>query len=132
MAHRFLHSDITHPDHGMLHRAYVDVMTQYPNKNVTFYFYEDYPYVARFNKEQPITLEKNLENDTNRLFDRVDIPLSNAEVRQKQKSLEAYPSQIKAFDALQFDVVTADIDYTDARCGPGNACEVVYKLFIAP
>lgn len=119
---------ISHPDHALLHRAFFDVAENYPKQNVTFYFYEDYPYVEQFNKTSVISVEKNLENDTNRIFDTVQIPLTARQVSKKENSLSAYTSQIKAFDATQADLIKDDISFTQKRCGD-TACEVVYKFF---
>jgi LmbE family N-acetylglucosaminyl deacetylase len=121
--------DITHPDHALLHRAFKDVAEQYPKKNITFYYYEDYPYVQAFTKESNISLEKNLENDTGRIFDEIHISLSSEEVSQKQSSLEKYASQSKAFTAENVDIVKNTTAYTNSRCGNEGPCEVVYRLF---
>ncbi len=120
---------ITHPDHALLHRAFKDVSEQYPKKNINFYYYEDYPYVQEFNKESQISLEKNLENDTGRIFDEIRIPLSSRQAGQKQSSLEKYASQSKAFQAENTDIVKSSTAYTKTRCATENACEVVYRLF---
>ena len=122
-------SAITHPDHALLHRAFKDVYENYPKKNISFYSYEDYPYVQEFNKESKISLEKNLENDTGRIFDTQSIVLTSKNVHTKESSLEKYASQSKAFAVSSIDIVKSSTEYTNNRCGTNVPCEVVYKLF---
>jgi LmbE family N-acetylglucosaminyl deacetylase len=120
---------ITHPDHAVVHRAFLTVADSYPKDNVTFYFYEDYPYIAEFNRESVFSLSKNLENETQKIFTEERIIISSRQLRTKEKSLSKYGSQIKAFDAIDQDIIKNDIEYTKNRCGAESACEVVYKLF---
>jgi LmbE family N-acetylglucosaminyl deacetylase len=119
---------ITHADHALLHRAFLNVAKDYAKNTASFYFYEDFPYVARFNKESVISLEKNLENDSGMIFDKTTIMLSPNDVRAKENALERYASQSEAFKAGEQDIVNDSTNYTNTRC-EDTACEVVYKLF---
>ena len=40
------------------------MILMYPKPNVSFYFYEDFPYVVRFNKTATTSVQKNIENET--------------------------------------------------------------------
>jgi LmbE family N-acetylglucosaminyl deacetylase len=122
---------INHADHAMLHRAVVSVMENYPNSNVDFYFYEDFPYIERFNRESVISLEKNLENNTDRIFNRVDVLLDSSDLKAKERAIAQYESQVKAFASQNMDIAAHALEYTKNRCSNGQACEVVYKVFRA-
>jgi hypothetical protein len=113
----------TDTDHALLHQAYMNVAMTYPEGAITFYIYEDYPYIEDFNKTSIISLNKNLENKTERLFIEEKIPLSVSNLRVKEKALKAYE--------LATTNVENNLSYTRNRCGNDTACEVVYRLFIA-
>jgi LmbE family N-acetylglucosaminyl deacetylase len=123
-------SKINHPDHVLLHKAFIDVARDFPQKNVSFYFYEDYPYVKKFNEASIVSLEKNLKKDTGFIFDKINYYLSDSDVDYKMSSIKLYPSQIKASNYFGIDIVAEDRVYTSTRCT--RACEVVYKIFRAP
>lgn len=108
----------TDADQEIIHNAFRDVAENYPKKNVSFYFYEDYPNIDQFNKSSVISLEKNLENETGKIYDQEKIELTNGDLRTKEKSLESLSSSL----------TQSAIDFTKKRCGE-TACEVVYKLF---
>ncbi len=120
--------NITHPDHQILHDAYIDVARNYPQVKVHFYVYEDYPYTERFTKESLSSLQNNLEKDSGLLFEKETISLTQSELHQKISSLKKYASQIKAFTAIGVDILKGSQDFTNNRCGAQGACEVVYKL----
>ncbi len=119
---------ITHADHAIVHQVYLDVAKNFPNPNVTFYIYEDYPYVDLFNKASVITLQRHLENELGSSLDPVTISLTRTQVNLKEKALSQYSSQAKAFDKNHVDIADGSITYTTKRCGENKACEVVYKL----
>jgi LmbE family N-acetylglucosaminyl deacetylase len=121
--------DLTHPDHQALHNAFLNVVDNYPKDNITFYFYEDYPYIEQFNKQSVISLKKNLENTTGKIFEEMQIPLTTRATWNKARSLKAYQSQVKAFAAVDRDILNASDAFTKNRCGSEMPCEVVYKLF---
>ena len=121
---------ITHPDHGLLHKAFLDVASQYPGTNVHFYMYEDFPYTEHFNKESVVSLKKNLELDSGSYLDQENVLLTSAQVNKKIEALTKYTSQTKAFTADTIDILTQSRNFTSTRCGidPAQACEVFYKL----
>jgi LmbE family N-acetylglucosaminyl deacetylase len=122
--------NITHPDHKLLHDAFTDVARSYPNKNVDFYYYEDYPYTQNFVRESSISLKQNVENDTGFQLSEVDIPLRPDDLTKKIDALKHYSSQLEAYVHQEpaFNIVNADQGYTRTRCGQQTACEVVYKV----
>jgi LmbE family N-acetylglucosaminyl deacetylase len=120
---------ITHPDHALLHAAFLDVIRSFPNNNVHFYFYEDYPYVERYNREVVTSLKKNLEQDSQNLLTTTEIPLTGSDVKKKISALKRYVSQtevIKIEDHI--DVIKNTETFTSTRCGSEGACEVVYEI----
>ncbi len=124
-------TDITHPDHELIHQAFLDVAKDYPNPKVRFFIYEDFPYAKRFAESSSVlTLQKNLEKDSGLLFKKVNITLSSSQVKAKISSLQKYSSQLKAFNAVDLDIIKASKEYTETRCGtnPRTACEVVYEI----
>jgi hypothetical protein len=106
-------------DHELLHRAFIDVSKSYPKKDINFYVYEDYPYTKNFNATSGISLEKNLELQSEVLVERINYPLNNSLIKAKEKVLSNYVSKTTVEDV---------IDMTERRCG-NSACEVVYKIF---
>jgi LmbE family N-acetylglucosaminyl deacetylase len=127
----YFNESITHQDHGLVHKAYIDVARSFPGNNVEFYIYEDFPYVERFNREVVFSLEKNLEQEDDIFVQKVEIPLSRNDVSTKIESLAEYKTQIKAIESTQLDIMAASKRYTENRCGSvagKSACEVVYKI----
>jgi LmbE family N-acetylglucosaminyl deacetylase len=126
----YFNQDITHPDHGLLHKAFIDVARSYPTSTVDFFVYEDYPYVERFMGESVVSLQKNLENTTELFFTKIQIPLTAQNISRKITSLRKYTSQVKAFAHLNTDILANAKRFSETRCGtnPEIACEVVYKI----
>ncbi|MDQ3014373.1 MAG: hypothetical protein M3Q73_00735 [bacterium] len=65
-------AEITHPAHALLHNAFIDVVRSYPNENVEFYIYEDQPYAGTFFRSSPMSLQRNLENTSGLVIEKVD------------------------------------------------------------
>jgi LmbE family N-acetylglucosaminyl deacetylase len=121
-------SSIAHADHTVVHNAFIDVMQSYPNSNVTFYVYEDFPYVQRYSEYAMHSLEKYLEDADSILVTEINMPLSEINILEKQKALAEYSSQVMPLsESVKKNIIQDDIEYTKKRCG-SNACEVVYKI----
>lgn len=123
---------INHADHALVHKAFIDVARSFPHDNLEFFVYEDYPYIERFNREVVWSLEKNLEDETQLVVEKVEIPLTRTQVDQKIEALKKYNTQIKSFQSVQLDIINTAKNYTEKRCGPTEkpiTCEVVYKVF---
>jgi LmbE family N-acetylglucosaminyl deacetylase len=123
---------INHPDHELLHKAYVGVANSYPATTTHFYFYEDYPYVELYNQASLISLKKNIENESGFVLTPIEISLNPGDVSKKLEALRKYDSQIKTFTLVGRDIVGGLGDYTKNRCGENKPCEVVYEVFRAP
>jgi hypothetical protein len=61
----------TNPDHAAVHQAYIDVIRSFPKDTVAFYIYEDAPYAAEFAKTSAISVQKNIEDHTGLLLEKV-------------------------------------------------------------
>ena len=121
---------VTHPDHQLLHRAYVNVAKDYPNVEINFYIYEDFPYVTRFNKDVVKSLQGYMQDVDGLYLERQQIDLSKRNVTAKLKAIGAYKSQVKAFASYHTDILKAADTYTTNRCDKSGEkpCEVVYWL----
>ncbi len=129
-------SGITHPDHKLLHDAYVDSIASFPKTNVSFYFYEDFPYIEKFNASSTHSIQNYLEQETGFLLEPTPVLLSDGQLAEKESRIGAYDSQIKALDKSEDASVLARAhDFFKNRCGNQEsiqACEMTYKVFIAP
>ena len=122
--------EITHQDHKLLHDAYKNVIDSYPKSNVDFYFYEDFPYIERFNKKSAVSIQKRLETETGFLIDQEPVDISEQALSGKIRMIESYSSQIKALET-ETGVVERAKTYFSNRCGK-KACEMTYKVFRSP
>lgn len=122
--------DISHPDHAALHQAFMNVARDYPGTTTHFYIYEDMPYILRFNREQPKSLQAFLEQTDDIYIERKNISLTHKNIEDKLRAIKAHTSQVKAFESLKQDIIEDVRTYTETRCGknPNVACEVVYGL----
>ncbi len=121
---------ITHPDHAILHQAYLNVAKDYPNTAINFYIYEDFPYVTRFNRDVVKSLQGYMEDADEIYLERQQIDLTEKQVNTKLKAIVEYKSQVKAFASYQTDIIKAAETYTTQRCDASGEkpCEVVYWL----
>lgn len=125
--------DINNPDHKIVHEAFVQAIQDFPQSNVTFRFYEDFPYIERFNKESVISVKKNIENETGFLVKEEKIMLRASDVNSKVGAIGKYTSQVKAFSAQGIDILKQAEQYTSKRCivgGSPKPCEVAYEVFV--
>jgi LmbE family N-acetylglucosaminyl deacetylase len=120
--------DITHPDHKVLHEVVADIAKDFPDKNVTFYFYEDMPYTIRFNKQALISVRKNIETIDELFLEPVNIALTKNELNQKMSAIGEYSSQVKALNSYGTDVKKDIKAYMTEHCEIAPACEMVYKV----
>lgn len=126
--------DITHPDHKIVHDAFTEVAREkWSAKNIRFFYFEDFPYVANFHNSTTTPLKTFLENQNGGVFLReTPIPLTNAALDKKIQAIGAYSSQDKAFSALGENISAAAKTFAENRCKrmspPITACEVVYEI----
>ncbi|MDO8482724.1 MAG: hypothetical protein Q7S86_02810 [bacterium] len=126
--------DITHPDHKLVHDAFFRVAREKSaQQNLRFFFYEDFPYVSRYQVSTTTPLQNFLlETNIGLTLRELELPLSPAELEEKIKSIKAYASQEKAFESLGADIVEETRTFTETRCKKTNpaslGCEVVYEI----
>ncbi|GEM_PF-181295 len=133
---------VGHPDHTILHEAYMNVISTYkPRGIVTFFIYEDFPY-AKWAGIPKTDITKTLSADSSQYFYApIYIPLNTDIVSTKKDAISSYSSQVKAMDidgisktasSSPIDIITLDIKWMSSRCNGlfriPSACEVVYQV----
>lgn len=126
---------ITHPDHKVVHDAMTEIVKLDIFKNAQFYFFEDFPYVERFQKSTTTPLTNFLkENNPDFKLAELSINISTTSLDKKISALNAYTSQDKAFSALGADITQSVRDFALKRCvgliPAPYSCEVVYEINI--
>jgi LmbE family N-acetylglucosaminyl deacetylase len=128
---------ITHPDHAIVHNAFLSVAYDYrSDNNVQFFIYEDFPYVSKFvekGKEDFLKyLTSSFPNDYQFSVKERDLSLDKEAIIKKQKAVSAYKSQVTAFRTFGDEIENSDISYNEKRCKKNHAgwyaCEVVYEI----
>lgn len=123
---------ITHPDHKILHEAFVAAAKKNKNPNVKFLIYEDFPYVWQFNQSNKIELKKYLESNDKVKLKEEYIDIGQSELEIKIKSIKDYISQVAAFRAQGSDIADLAEKFSRARCKASHpdwyACEAVYEI----
>ncbi len=127
-------SGITHPDHKIVHDAFTEVAREKSGaKNIRFFYFEDFPYVANFRNSTTTPLITFLEQENGGVSLReTPLSLTNAALDKKIQAIDAYSSQDKAFSALGENISAAAKTFAENRCKKleplWNACEVVYEI----
>lgn len=127
-------NEITHPDHKLLHDAFTSVAQEKVNqKNLHFFFYEDFPYIARYETSTTTPLKTFLEKENRRFtLHEILLPISPTTLAKKIESIKAYGSQNKAFDSLGENIAEKARTFTETRCQKNSfsrsVCEVVYEI----
>ena len=124
---------ITHPDHNILHDAFVETFKHTHDPRVHFYFYEDFPYVHTFvMKYNHISFPTYLEQHDHIGLHDYAIPLLPQHILNKESALREYTSQIQSLShGYPIDVATLDTQFDTNHCSayPSvHACERVYEL----
>jgi len=125
---------ITHPDHALLHSACIELFKNTTSTHVTFYLYEDFPYINRFLKEMPnVQLDTYIANNDGVTVYPYPVYLNQENVLHKKDALHEYASQIRALSrGVKSDIMTLDTLFNEQRCSNDPtkpyACEIVYKL----
>lgn len=125
---------VTNPDHKLVHDAYVAALSDFPNPNVSFRFYEDFPYIHNFNKSSVISIRAYLEKETGKFLVEKPATLGLADLREKLGMIRAYASQVKAFGTYPTDIVKEAEAYFSGRCSAAQLqrpCEMTYEVFVA-
>ena len=126
---------IGHVDHTILHDAYIDAISEYkPRGIVTFFIYEDFPYVKNANVSRvdsaKMDLTKSLKNDAPQFsYSPIYIPLTDETVKAKENAIRSYGSQVKAMGS---ELVSVSTEWMKDRCKGlfkvPTFCEVVYQV----
>jgi LmbE family N-acetylglucosaminyl deacetylase len=123
---------ITHPDHQIVHDAFMDVFREIKKQNVHFLMYEDFPYVYQFTMSNLGDLNTYLEKIENMKLIENPIELNKNKLAEKISGIYTYKSQAEAFLSLGDDIGIWAQKFYQERCQtllPGAyACEVVHTL----
>ena len=126
-----------HVDHTILHNAYMNVIAQYrPRGVVTFFIYEDFPYTKNAGIPKTDLTKALRANAPQFSYAPIYIPLTADLVSNKEDSIRAYDSQVKAMNAGIAqgapDIISTSQNWTKSRCNGlfrvPSACEVVYQV----
>lgn len=123
---------ITHPDHKIVHDAFMDFLSTNKKTNLHFFVYEDFPYIRQFMSTSPGNFNDFLSKQENIIFKENSIELNKSELDEKISSIYAYKSQIKAFLSLGDDLGVITDKFFQSRCKNTYpnfyACEVVHSF----
>ena len=126
-----------HPDHQLLHDAFMAVATEAGKPAARYFIYEDFPYVRQFMKENLGDPDAFLERSSGKgiALARTEIDLTADELSSKIAAISAYSSQAAAFRSFSgkdADIVMRAKEFFSTRCGGtpilSQACEVVYQI----
>lgn len=125
--------EITHPDHKLLHDTFTAVAQEHtPDTRVRFFFYEDFPYIARYRAGTTTPLKTFLEKRSGLTLQETPLVVEANTLDIKIKAIEAYTSQQKAFESLGENIASAAREYARGRCATlaprPFGCEVVYEI----
>ena len=124
---------ITHPDHQIVHDAFMDVWKKNIQPHAHFLIYEDFPYVLRFANSGLGSLNAYLEKTESMKLKENRIRLNQSELLEKIASIDMYKSQIKALSASlkDNDINSLIANFYNKRCKIlilfSYACEVAYS-----
>jgi LmbE family N-acetylglucosaminyl deacetylase len=123
--------EITHPDHKIVHDAFMNVLKTKIQFNMKFFIYEDFPYIQYFEMANLGDFNKYLTKQEHLDFNKVVIRLNKTQLEEKKSSIYAYISQQKAFLALGNDLGNMIAKFNQQRChtffSTIYACEVVHS-----
>ncbi len=124
---------ITHPDHKIVHDAFIDFFRSNKNIKISFFVYEDFPYIQEFINTNPFDdFNEFLSKQENFIFKEHVIKLTEPFLIKKIASIYTYTSQVKAFSMLGDDLDQIVRQFNQSRCKLVDlgifACEVVHKV----
>ena len=123
---------ITHPDHKIVHDAFMDVLRTNTKSDINFFVYEDFPYIRQFETTGLGSFNDYLKRQESIKFEEKVIELNESELNEKISSIYAYKSQIKAFLSLGDDLRVISEKFNKLRCKTIQpifyACEVVHNF----
>lgn len=125
---------ITHPDHKIVHEAFIQISNELKEKNISFMEFEDFPYVNRFmNENKTIKLIDYLTTNDQTTLRQIILPIDSTNFSKKIAALTQYSSQMRAMSfGLNKTILDLASSFAQKRCENGApsayACEVVYKI----
>jgi len=123
---------ITHPDHKIVHDAFISFSKINKKQNLHFFIYEDFPYIRQFVSGDRGNFNDFLNKQENILFKENPVELKKSELSEKISSIYNYKSQIKAFLSLGYDLRIITNKFFKSRCKNIDpnfyACEVVHSF----
>jgi len=123
---------ITHPDHKIVHDAFMDVLKMNTRSDIQFFVYEDFPYIRQFQTSGLGNFNDYLKRQENIKFEEKSIELNKLELEEKISSIYTYKSQIKAFLSFDDDLGVISEKFNKVRCKTSQptfyACEVVHNF----
>ncbi len=124
---------ITHPDHLLVSKAFIQAVKNKCYTNVHFYFYEDLPYTHKRFGEEEVTLDKLLTDFYSGLqLDKQEIFISQQAFDSKREGIKLYTSQVKALNSQGEDIIQIITQFGMNRCPqfplPQKPCEVIYLI----
>ncbi len=126
---------ITHPDHQLLHDAFIEIAKKYAtDPKTSFFIYEDFPHVRQFAQKNSESLKNYLSAEDNLRLEENFIELSEPQILEKIKAVSEYRSQITAFKSTGSDILTLAKKFTGERCKIPNpawsGCEAIYRMVL--
>jgi LmbE family N-acetylglucosaminyl deacetylase len=123
---------ITHPDHKIVHDAFMDFFRTNKKTNLHFFIYEDFLYIRQFMNTSLGNFNDFLNKQENIISKENSVELDKSELDEKISSIYAYPSQVKAFISLGDDLGIIADKFFQSRCKitypDFYACEVVHSF----
>ncbi len=124
---------LTHPDHQILHEAFMSVARKNTNPNVDFFVYEDFPYIWKFMKKGKGDFYDYLRKESGGKIKKTEIILTDRQLENQMSGIKQYVSQVRAFSVLGNNLVKNAKNFFKKRCEKeterqNKPCEVVYKI----
>ncbi|MGC9602941.1 MAG: PIG-L family deacetylase [Minisyncoccia bacterium] len=123
-------SETVHPDHQALYDAFVTAIKRNAQPNVRFFIYEDFTSIYKFVKTG-MGKASDYPGNPDSASERTIIGLTESELGEKIKAVEAYKSQVASFKSTGDDIGSLIEEFYRERCGdiapPTYACEIVYN-----
>ncbi len=124
-------TNITHPDHQIVHDAFMDVWRENKEPRIHFFMYEDFPYAREFSMSDLGILKTYLEKTEHIQLKENPITLHASNLLEKISAIYRYTSQVN--DLIpSLDIRIATQKFYKERCKTliptVYACEVVYTV----
>lgn len=124
--------EITHPDHRILHDAFLEVSRRHRQEsNIKFFIYEDFPYVRQFENKGFGNLGDFLKEKYEEEFEEISIELTEAQISKKVIAISDYASQVLA---IGNNIAALAEGFSVNRCKTNfplwHGCEIVYRIKI--